>query len=75
MATHLATHSKTHQTENLLPCPYPGCSKKYAYEYKRKAHIAKHVAQGDGPPPAQPGDVAAAEDPDAGGDDADDAME
>ncbi|KAI3796001.1 hypothetical protein L1987_38662 [Smallanthus sonchifolius] len=38
----LRSHMKTHSQENYHICPFPGCGKRYAHEYKLKNHIMSH---------------------------------
>jgi len=35
----LRAHMRTHSQENYHICPFEECGKRYAHEYKLKAHI------------------------------------
>lgn len=39
---HLKTHLKTHNADSSLCCTFPDCNKKFATEFAKKRHMAKH---------------------------------
>lgn len=38
----LRSHMRTHTGENYHACPYEDCGKRYAHEYKLRAHMRNH---------------------------------
>ncbi|CAB3245353.1 unnamed protein product [Arctia plantaginis] len=44
---HLKTHLKTHSVDYSLHCTFPDCNKKFATEYAKKRHEAKHDVKMD----------------------------
>lgn len=38
----LRSHMRTHTGENYHACPYDDCGKRYAHEYKLRAHMRNH---------------------------------
>ncbi|XP_026726429.1 zinc finger protein 14-like [Trichoplusia ni] len=44
---HLKTHLKTHNADSSLCCTFPDCNKKFATEFAKKRHMAKHHPKTD----------------------------